>query len=210
MPHRTLLVFALIIAGIGCKTSRELGDASEGPSRSGSPEPTMSVSPTGQGASVPMSAFQTTNIVLYQPDGVLGERLPGVDALAAYLRKLQASAAPFFPDGSAPETLDIVVVIKPGGRSRVWFVSDSRPEADGVLARLRRELESVEVPTIKMGPVAFAISAAIAGAKREVSDGGGFRPPMPKEWQDAATKVKEPGVIPDDIVAVVWPDEGTP
>jgi hypothetical protein len=153
-----------------------------------------------------MKGFATKTVVLYQPDAILRERVPSVEALSAYIKAVQAVCEVHFSGASAPETLDVVVAIKPGGHSRAWFVSPSRSEADESLGRLRPQIEAVPPPAIRAGPVAFAIVATVAGATREAPGPDGFRPPMPRAWRDAPLESAGPRVVPDDVLRHIWPD----
>lgn len=144
------------------------------------------------------SGFETTNIVLYQPDDVVQKRLPGAGHLAAYLQKLQTAATETFADTTKADALDIVVAVRPGGKARVWL-SGSTLDA-GTLQSLREKLEAIPPVQVKDGPVAFAISGRIAGGATV-----GEEPPMPQEWQEAVKKLPQPVVIPDGLLDTVWP-----
>jgi len=159
-------------------------------------------------AGEPAKGFETENVVLYQPESVLSERVPSVEELAGYIKRLQGVCAEFFADAATPETLHIVVALKPGRQSRVWFVSSS-PSPSGVNREsLRLRLEAVTPIEVQHGPVAFAISARIAGGNGNVPSGeGAYQPPIPKEWQDAAKGHGEALAIPDGFLALVWPDK---
>jgi hypothetical protein len=145
------------------------------------------------------------NIVLYQPNEVLVQRLQGPDQLANYIKQLQAILTDYFKDTTTAETLAIVVAARPGNESRVWFVSSIRSVKDVSLDPLRQKLEAVRPMNVMKGPVAFAISANIAGGDGKASKGGAYQLPVPKEWKDAAKKMKPPILMPDGILKVVWP-----
>lgn len=152
------------------------------------------------------TGFETKTVVLYQPDPILRERIPSVEVLSSYINAVQAACQAHFAGVSAPEALDVVVAIKPGRRARTWFVAPSRSESDESLGNLRQQIESVNPPDVRGGPVAFAIVATIAGATREQSGATGFRPPMPKAWMDAPLGDPRKAVVPDDVLRVIWPD----
>src|SRR5262245_12116100 len=86
--------------------------------------------------------FETDNVVLYQPNEVLEARLAAVDDLAGYIKKLQAVCTEFFATAATPETLNVVVAVRPGKRSRVWLVSSTRPAPDAERDPLRTKLEA--------------------------------------------------------------------
>jgi hypothetical protein len=144
--------------------------------------------------------FSRVSLALYQPDNVLRDRTPDVKSFSKYIKRLQTTCEQFFTESTTPEALDIVVAIKPGRRSRVWFLSSTRRPADVQLESLRKQLEAVDPPEIRNGPVAVAISAAIAGARREAS----APPPIPVEWAGVAAKASKP--VPDGILEILWPE----
>lgn len=151
--------------------------------------------------------FETRNIVLYQTNEVLEKRTPGAGKLALYTAQLQRVAGEFFGAARVPETLHIVVAVRPGGKARVWFVSSTRTGAMKELEPLKKELEAVAPVEVSDGPVAFAISARIAGGDGTIpKEGKDFELPIPKEWQDAAKKQKPPVALPDGILDAVWPN----
>jgi hypothetical protein len=97
-----------------------------------------------------------------------------------------------------PETLNIIVAVRPGKRSRIWFVS-SRPTDTPQRQALRRKLEAVPPCEVRGGPVAFALLGKVAGG-----DGRSLKKRlMPKEWEDAVKG--EELLIPDGILDIVWP-----
>ena len=126
------------------------------------------------------TGFATSNIVLYQANADLEVRVPSAEALADYIKRLQAVATDLFAPDKTPENLDIVIVVKPGKKARVWFVSSIRPGTDPSLEPLRQKLEAVDPLDVEAGPVAFAISSTIAGAAaKPPAQDGKFQPPIP-------------------------------
>jgi len=148
------------------------------------------------------AAFQTLEVVLYQPDEVLERRAGDVAELAAYVKDLQTECSAYFAGITAPEALDIVVAVRPPRSSRVWLVSPTRNENDP----LCRRLEEIEPPQIREGPLAFAILASVAGGRHpSARSEGPFAPPMPREWQEATARLSGPVTVPDAILELVWP-----
>lgn len=155
-----------------------------------------------------VKGFETQNIVLYQTDDVLHARIPSVEELGGYMKRLQGVCTTFFADADKPETLHVVVVLKPGKRSRVWFVSSTRPSGDKERESLRRKLEAVTPVDVRQGPVAFAISAKIAGGDgKSPGTGAGYQPPIPAEWRDAAKSAKKEAVSIEEFLNLVWPGD---
>jgi len=158
-------------------------------------------------ASGPATGFTMDNIVLYQPNPVLVQRLPGgADSLAAYIKQLQAVLTDFFVGAKFPETLHTVVAIRPGNLSRVWLVSSTRSGKAEELAPLRQKLEAITPVEVTGGPVAFVLSGSIAGGDgKNPKPDKHFQPPVPQEWQEAGKNLKTPVLVPDDYLNVVWP-----
>jgi TonB family protein len=154
----------------------------------------------------PKKGFAVDNIVLYQPNDVLVQRLSGADQLAAYIKQLQAVLIDYFKDATTPETFHTIVAVRPGNLSRIWFVSSTRNGASMYLDSLQQKLEAIKPVDVKDGPIAFAISGSIAGGdgKKPKSDKN-FQPPIPREWQDAGKDLKPPVLVPDGYLDVVWP-----
>ncbi len=149
------------------------------------------------------SGFHSYLIVLYQPDEVLRVRLPSIEGLAAYEKRLDKVCSDFFAGAKTAERLDIVVGIKPGKKVRVWFVSSSRRAPETSLASLRKRLEAVPPCEVREGPIAFAIRATIGDAtipKQDKDD----QPPSPKDWR--APIGESPVLVPDGLFRHIWPD----
>jgi hypothetical protein len=151
-----------------------------------------------------MPAFETTSINIgYTSQDKFGQRVTVLDC-ALYIKQLQAVCTNFFAQATIPEDLDIVVIVKPAGHSRVWFISSSTLPTSDQREPLRKALEAVPPPTLKDGPIGFAIEGSIAG-------GTGNRlqlaapVPVPNEWHDILSKQKGPLYF-DELVTLVWPD----
>jgi hypothetical protein len=128
--------------------------------------------------------FEKSEICLYQTNDVLERRMPDAAKIADYIVQLQSVCQSFLAKDKTPETLDVVVAVRPGRLSRIWFVSSIGSENDPRRRLLRKKLEAVKPIKVTGGPVAFTFVARIAGGDGKARNGI----PMPKEWQDAATK----------------------
>ncbi len=121
---------------------------------------------------------------------------------------MQAVAGDFYATARTPDTLHIVVALRPGSQSRVWFVSSTRAGDAKDLDPLRKKLEAVTPMEVKQGPVAFVISTKIAGGGAETEkpvDAKDYQPSIPREWTDAARGVKTKIVLPDGFLDLAWP-----
>jgi hypothetical protein len=149
--------------------------------------------------------FRVVNLVLYQSQEVLQQRAH-VEALSVFLKQLEGACEEYFGNDTTPQNLDIVVVIKPGRRFRIWFVASTAAVGPRSFEALRTKLEQAQAPEVVGGPVAVAMMAVVGGAERRLPDAQSFQPPMPEEWKDALTYAGKPAVIPDDIMDAVWPE----
>jgi len=143
-------------------------------------------------------------VLLYQPDKVLQERLPDGDAsdLGKFVNAVEKVCTDHYATSNTPESLAMVVAVKPKSKARFWFVS-SRDTPDKDFDALRQKLAKIPVPKVVSGPVAFAIRSSIAGGdpKKPCDE-----VPRRKEWLDAIAKSKVPLVAPDGVLKVIWPD----
>ncbi len=141
--------------------------------------------------------IKTANIALYQPNSVLAERKVNPKDLAAYIQKLTKVVEAEIGTNAAKEALDVVVAVRPGKKSKIWFVSSLKsPTSRKALADKLVKVTPVEVTG---GLLAFSISLNIAKATRT----GKFEPPMPAEWI-AAAKRKGDSVRIEEIINAAW------
>lgn len=149
--------------------------------------------------------FETGNLALYQPDTVLKQRVPSVEALGAYFKKLEGLCQEHFAKETKASNLTVVTAVRPGKRSKVWFIPPPAEANAKDLDALRKKLEAQTPMEVHGGPFAFAICGKIAGgvaqSKTEKEDG----PPIPEEWKTALTDAKKQGLIPDAALDLLWP-----
>lgn len=199
MTYKLARLFPLYAALLSC-------GAGAGPlvtSSTPPPSAPAEAPPAGSAEPTPPS-FKTASIVLYQSDEVLKERLGGVEELAAFTTAIEHATAAQLPQNSSPGELDVVAIVRPGHRARFWFV-DLPTGTLQVPAALVKSLSSIPVPTVQNGPVAIALIGSVNGAPTSAT-ASSFSPPMPPEWRDAARRSSVPVVVPDSILATVWPD----
>lgn len=164
----------------------------------------------GCSSSQPESHFSATPlpvILLHQSDSILSDRLKDAKAFAAFIQRIQSECDSYFrrTKPRAPQTLDVVVMLKPGNRERFWLVYEpSQPEPAPDRALLKT-LQSIYPPPVEKGPVSFTLRFLLWGATEP--DVRGLRGPLlPPEWRDAIS-TNQGVVIPDGILPKVWPDK---
>jgi hypothetical protein len=148
--------------------------------------------------------FETENLVLYQPDDVLKQRLPSVNDLGDYFKKIEAECKSFLAKETQPSRLVVVVAVKPGKQSKFWFIPSATKGSH--LAELEKKLEAVPAIDVYGGPFAFAVCGKIAGGDPVAKEGKDEGPPIPQEWKDSVKDAKESVRVPDGFLAKLWPD----
>jgi len=160
------------------------------------------------GAADKPHGYQLSQLSLYQPTEVVQERMPDVKQISGYAKKLDEVCAEYFAKTETPETLQLVVALKPGKRSRVWLISSVLPADNKSRVDLVKKLEAVDPPDPHGGSFVFSLTGEIAGGDGKKPDGKS--PPIPQEWEDAAKTLTPPIAMPDGFLSVVWPDETPP
>jgi hypothetical protein len=156
------------------------------------------------------NGLKMERLVVYQPNDVLVRRMPPFEQTRTYVAKMRQVAHNFFVGDTVPETLHIVVVTRPGRRSRVWLVSTVRPGSSAALAPLRVLLEAVPALDVKEGPVILCLTTEVAGGDgKDPPEGPDYHNPVPMEWTDLAGAMKpSPPVSSDAFLDRLWPPGG--
>lgn len=130
----------------------------------------------------PMAAPLTNfNVVLLQPSDVLEQRVASVDAMAEYIRQVEAAARDAVVASGAQQAVGgfIVVAVRPGQQAKVWLDFDALIDLE-MKRQLVERVGAVKPFEAKDGPVVFALKVATwAGkpSKRSL--------PAPIEWKRA-------------------------
>ncbi len=154
----------------------------------------------GKAVGKPAQAFALASGVLYLPAEAMSQRGLPADVLAGYMKSLVAKADEVLglspPDAGVSGAL--VVALKPPARSRIWIVAGDTAREPKLTSLLKGPLEAMPAPNVS-GYIAFALNFD--------SWGGGHRlvlpMPIPDEWRRA---MSHSGVLPDDVLKVIWPD----
>jgi hypothetical protein len=154
------------------------------------------------------NGFRFEHVVVYQPNDVMVRRMPPTERMKSYVSQMGDVAHNFFVGDAAKETFSIVVITRPGKRTRVWFVSSTRPGNAPELEPLRRLLEAVPALDVRGGPLILGFTALIAGGDgKDQAMSEEYHNPMPDEWRQAMRALKDPVPVGSDaFVDLVWPD----
>ena len=148
-------------------------------------------------AAEPITNF---NVVLLQPSAVMEQRVANIDAMADYIKAVQAAAREAVVASGATQAVGgfIVLAVKPGQRARVWLDFDALLDLE-MRKQITNSVKAIQPFDVTEGPVVFALKVATWDAKesRRVA-------PSPFEWKRATPKGKPMEI--GKLVEKVWND----
>jgi len=149
-------------------------------------------------ASEPLTVF---NVILLQPSQVLEERVPDVDAMAAYVKAVEAAAREAVVASGVKQALGgfIVVAVRPGAQSTAWLDFDALLDL-GLRSQIVSRLKAVPPFEAQKGPVVFALKVATWGGKESKR-----LAPAPPEWKHV--KQEGPPLEVGELVERVWAEQ---
>lgn len=144
-------------------------------------------------------ALTKYGLVLLQPESVLQERAPDINALADYIKSLEQAGRGALAGKKEPSPSSgfIVVAVRPNQKSHIWLdlTPPLPPEGrDALLSRMR----AVKPFYARGGTVVFALKVGIWGGRapeRAI--------PAPAEWAPVAREAGRPLEI-GELVDRVW------
>lgn len=148
--------------------------------------------------------FTNFNVVLLQPSAVLEERVASIDAMADYIKAIEAAARDAVAASAVKQSTGgyLVVAVRPGEQSKVWLDFDALLDLE-IRKQLVTKAQAVKPFEARKGPVVFALKVALWGGKETK------RPaPLPPEWKKA-----QQGGAPLEVGALaeaVWDDQPQP
>lgn len=150
-------------------------------------------------AAEPLSQF---NVMLLQPSAVLEQRVPSVDAMAAYIKAIEAAAREAVLASETRQAVAgfIVVAVRPGPQSRVWLDFDGLTDL-GLQRRLTERIQAVPPFEARQGPVVFALKLATWGARASKR-----MAPSPQAWKQAAPAGGGAPLEVGELVERLWAD----
>lgn len=150
--------------------------------------------------------FPQPALMLHQPDEILSPRLKDAKSFARFVHQIQSECDAYFSKAKLrnPQTVDVVVIIKPKNKSRIWLAYE-QPQRDAAPdKRLLQRLQRISAPPVELGPVSFSMRLLLWGAKEP--EPWAPRPLfLPAEWHDAIG-TNQTVQIPDGIIPKVWPN----
>lgn len=150
----------------------------------------------GAQAAEPVTMYKA---VLMQPGWVYRERLASSDAMAAYIKEVEAAikAAVAHAGTQSPAGGFVVIALRPGQRSHAWLDFDE-PIPDAFASDLTSRIRDVFPMKVKDGLVVFALKVGLWGGKEPARTTA-----YPKEWREVQQKSLHP-LDTEELVEKVW------
>ena len=138
-------------------------------------------------------------ITLLQPDWMLQQRVPSVPLLVAYIKsvEIQFMAVLKRHPPLPPTSGYLVIAIRPGQQSNAWL--DYEPALPSAVSKeVVQSVRSVMPPSVRGGPVAFAVKMGLSGGVAPLE---AMR--APAEWKAVAERAGRPLEV-DELVERAW------
>lgn len=149
-------------------------------------------------------ALQRFGVVLLLPDAQMQERVQSIDALASYLKAVEAAVAGVTAQpGWEANAGFVVLVVRPGPEARAWW-DMQQPVAAAQQQALTAAVTAVTPFVARRGPVVVALKLGWGGAPEPQR-----RAPAPPEWK-AIAKAAGRALPLDDLVLAAWPTAPQP
>ena len=138
-------------------------------------------------------------VVLLQPSAVLEERVPSVDAMADYIKAIEAASREAVLASALRQSAGgfIVVAVRPGQKSKVWLDFDTLLDSE-MSRQIITRATAVPPFEARQGPVVFALKVGLWGGRESKR-----LAPAPSEWK-AATKQAGRQLDIDSLIRRVW------
>jgi hypothetical protein len=148
-------------------------------------------------AAEPITRF---NVVLLQPSSVLELRVPDIDAMAAYVKAVEAAAREAVIASGVQQSVGgfIVVAVRPGLKSNVWLDFDAMLDLE-LKKQLSTRIKAVAPFEAVKGPVVFALKVATWSGKESKR-----LAPAPLEWKQSPRN--GPPLEVGELVERLWTD----
>lgn len=149
-------------------------------------------------ASEPITNF---NVVLLQPSAVMEKRVTNIDAMADYIKAVEAASREAVLASGATQAVGgfIVLAVRPGQKSNVWLDFDALLDLE-IKKHITQSVKAIKPFDVTEGPVVFALKVATWDGKESKRVA-----PSPPEWK----KVKRGGrpLEVGELVERVWSEK---
>ncbi len=140
------------------------------------------------------------SITLLQPEQVIEERVPDIEAFARYTKQVESAVRTHLEhnEDKTPAAGFIVMAVRPGGQTRVWL--DLEPERSDE-AEIVSAAQAVKGYPVRFGTVIHAVKVSVDGAPQRPG-----QLPNPDSWRAAMKSDAEPVEI-GELVDRLWPND---
>ncbi len=127
-------------------------------------------------AAEPITNF---NVVLLQPSAIMEKRVANVDAMADYIKAVEAASREAVVTSGATQAVGgfIVLAVKPGLKSNVWLDFDALLDLE-LRKHITQSVKAIKPFEVTEGPVVFALKVATWDGKESKRVA-----PSPPEWR---------------------------
>ena len=134
-------------------------------------------------AAEPLTNF---NVVLLQPSAIMEKRVADIDAMADYIKAVEAAAREAVITSGAKQAVGgfIVLAVKPGLKSNVWLDFDALLDLE-IRKQITPNVRAIKPFEVSEGPVVFALKVATWDGKESKRVA-----PSPPEWKKATQNQK--------------------
>jgi hypothetical protein len=155
----------------------------------------------GARASEPITKF---GVVLLQPSSVLEDRVPSVDAMADYIKAVEAASREAVLASPLKQSAGgfIVIAIRPGQKSKVWLDFDSLLDSQ-LSQQIIAKVTAVQPFEARNGPVVVTLKVGLWDGRESKRVA-----PSPAEWKNATQQAGRQLDI-DSLIRRVWREPDT-
>jgi Tfp pilus assembly PilM family ATPase len=148
-------------------------------------------------AAEPITNF---NVVLLQPSAVMEKRVADIDAMADYIKAVEAASREAVIASGATQAVGgfIVLAVKPGQQSKVWLDFDALLDLE-IRKQITKSITAIKPFAVTEGPVVFALKVATWDGKESKRVA-----PSPPEWKKVTRNGKTLEI--GQLVEKVWRD----
>ncbi len=147
----------------------------------------------------PLPGELEQTIVLLMPQDELGARVT-TNALSEQIRCISAEVSQLYSRGKIQVSpMGVFVAVKPNRRVKVWVEGIEGDLSPDDAALVERHASAVTAPT-----VTDAITYVCAFPRKGAGLSG--PPPLPQAWREASKTAGKALLLPDGMLAEVWPD----
>lgn len=136
-------------------------------------------------------------VYLYLPDSAMKERIKNQEHFISYISQVRDQLMIDLRSlkNEPKSSLGVIVTIRPGNESKVWYQQLSGSIDQSILASITNAIETINAPEVTTGIVPFSFALRLGGSTEKFES-----PPVDGGWfnnQDTAIEITE-------LIGKVW------